>query len=66
MKFKQLLLSLFAIFAVTTAMADVTIDETRFPDANFRQFIKGEWYGSDGVLTSDEIADIINIDVSSK
>lgn len=66
MKFKQLLLSLFAIFAVTTAMADVTIDETRFPDANFRQFIKGEWYGSDGVLTSDEIAEIINIDVSSK
>ena len=65
MRLKQLC-SLFAMFAATTVMADVNVDETNFPDANFRKFIKSEWYGSDGVLTSDEIAEVINIDVSRR
>lgn len=62
----KLLLSLFAMFAATTAMADVTIDETNFPDANFRNFVLSQSYGADGVLTSDEIAEVTTIDVSRR
>ena len=62
----KILLSLFAIFAATTVMADVTIDEISFPDANFRNFVLKQSYGLDGVLTSDEIAEITTIDVSSR
>lgn len=66
MRSKLLLLSMFAMFATSTVMADVRIDEISFPDANFRNFILKQSYGSDGVLTSDEIAEITTIDVSSR
>ena len=63
---RKLLLSVLALFTATMSKADVNVNETNFPDANFRNFIKGEWYGADGVLTSDEIAEVINIDVSNR
>ena len=51
--------------ASLSAWADVTINETNFPDANFRNWLLSQPYGSDGVLTDGEIAAIITIDVSS-
>lgn len=52
------------------AQAQVAINATNFPDANFRNWlldannIKG--YGADGQLTALEIADIQEIDVANK
>jgi hypothetical protein len=34
----------------------ITINETNFPDENFRNWILSQEYGKDGVLTDDEIA----------
>ena len=62
---KKVLLLLVAMVACLSAWADVTINETNFPDANFRNWLLSEPYGSDGVLTDGEIAAIITIDVSS-
>ncbi len=44
----------------------VAINETNFPDVNFRNYLLSQRYGSDGVLTYDEIADIENMNVSKK
>ena len=38
-----------------SASADVTINSTNFPDANFRNYLKGLDIGKDGVLTTNEI-----------
>ena len=48
------------------AAGDVEINETNFPDANFRSWILDQDYGKDGVLTEAEIADVKQIDVHSK
>ncbi len=55
------------IFAGTTAFAagDIEINETNFPDKYFREWIASQSYGSDGVLTSDEISKIKTINVSN-
>ena len=42
----------------------VTIDETTFPDENFRKWILKQSYGKDGVLTEEEIAKVESIDVA--
>ena len=42
------------------------IDSTNFPDANFRDWLLSQSYGSDGALTNREIADITSINVPSK
>lgn len=42
----------------------VTIDETTFPDENFRKWVLKQNYGKDGVLTEQEIAGIKSIDVA--
>ena len=44
----------------------IPINETTFPDANFRNWVLSQTYGQDGVLTADEIAGVTEIDVSSK
>ena len=46
-----------------TAWADVAINETNFPDANFRAWLTAQDYGKDGVLTDREIGKIMSIDV---
>ena len=38
-----------------TAGAAVVIDETNFPDENFRQYLLSQYYGEDGELTNLEI-----------
>ncbi len=46
--------------------ADVPINETNFPNRNFRNSVLRQSYGQDGVLTDDEIADVTDINVSGK
>ena len=47
------------------ATGDIKINETNFPDANFRKFIMEEDYGKDGILTASEIADLKQIYVNN-
>ena len=42
----------------------VTIDETTFPDENFRKWLLKQSYGKDGILTEEEIAEVKSIDVA--
>ena len=44
----------------------IAVDKTNFPDDNFRAWILSQDYGTDGVLTSDEVANVTWIDVSEK
>lgn len=48
----------------TVTITGITINETNFPDANFRKYLLEQDYGSDGVLTETEIAEITYMDVS--
>ncbi len=64
MNTRQLLISLFACLFATTALANVIIDVTNFPDENFRKWVWSQSYGSDYVLTDTEIADVTVIRVS--
>ena len=64
---------IFAVVVIMTntllaqaTFAQVTINETNFPDENFRNWLLGQSYGSDGVLTDSEIANITIISVSSQ
>ncbi|MBO4870527.1 MAG: leucine-rich repeat domain-containing protein [Muribaculaceae bacterium] len=52
--------------ATITYTFGIVIDEVNFPDANFRNWLLSQSYGSDGALTDEEIADITSIDVSRK
>lgn len=47
-----------------TQATGVTIDETTFPDEEFRKWFMKQPYGKDGVLTEEEIAEIKSIDVA--
>ena len=44
----------------------VAVNEQNFPDTNFRNWVKAQSYGSDGILTTSEIAAVTKIDVSNK
>ena len=61
---KKLLCILVSLAFSLVASADVTIDETNFPDENFRSFLKRMPYGEDGVITEEEIKSITNIDIA--
>ena len=58
---KKLLLSLFSLLMIASAHADVVINSSNFPDAKFRSYLLSQSYGTDGMLTNSEIADIGNI-----
>ncbi len=47
------------------ASTDIIIDATNFPDEAFNYYLVCQSYGSDGILTEDEIASISQIDVSN-
>ena len=49
------LLGLILLSAPQAARASITIDETNFPDENFRQYLLSQYYGEDGELTNLEI-----------
>ncbi len=53
-----------AIEDVKPEVTSIAINETNFPDENFRNWILSQSYGSDGVLTDDEIAGISVIGVT--
>ena len=42
------------------------VNSTNFPDANFRNFISSQSYGSDGYLTPSEIQNVTSLTVSGK
>ena len=59
---KKKLFSVFTLLlTATAAWADVTINETTFPDENFRNWVLSQEYGADGVLTDDEIANVTSM-----
>ena len=65
----NLLRTLFAgaflcVLAPLTASADVAINETNFPDENFRNWLLSQPYGQDGIITDEEIVGITSMDVS--
>lgn len=72
MTFRQILgrtlAAVAAMFLAVPAMvgADVIINSVTFPDENFRNWILEQDYGSDGVLTEQEIASVTFIDVHEK
>ena len=49
-----------------TTTGDIAINATNFPDANFRNWLLQQSYGSDGILTQSEINGITSIDIRSK
>ena len=49
-----------------TAISNIDINETNFPDANFRNWLLSQSYGKDGKLTENEIKNITSIDVKKK
>ncbi|MBQ6132715.1 MAG: hypothetical protein IJI65_01020 [Lachnospiraceae bacterium] len=44
----------------------VPIDEEHFPDENFRDYLSSQTYGSDGIITKSEIAEITDISCGNK
>ena len=63
-------LRLFCLVLVTLASsvalqvrADVTINETSFPDAAFRNWLLKQSYGSDGVITTSELESVKELDL---
>lgn len=53
-------------YAGTEPEVEVEINETNFPDANFRSFLLSQSYGSDGVITTSEFKNITYVDVSGR
>ena len=56
----------YAVTSKEPAVEGIAINETNFPDANFRSYLLSEDYGSDGVITDAEIAEITYIGVDEK
>ena len=50
---KLLLISLTVLMATLAARADVTINSTNFPDANFRSYLMSEY--PSGVITTAQL-----------
>ena len=66
MKKIHLLLVLFSLLGWTQIRADVEIIATNFPDKNFRSYLLSQDYGSDELITDEEIASIYTISVANK
>lgn len=57
------MMGMMACLTATTAWANITIDETHFPDAGFRQWLLEQPYGDGGVITDSEINSITNMEI---
>ena len=66
MKTKKLLLTLLALLCFVQIQADVEINETNFPDENFRNFLKFEMFRNSDVITDAQIACFFIMDVEGK
>lgn len=62
MKHQKLLTLLFMSLPLASH-AGIVISEESFPDSKFRDFLLAQPYGTDGVITDAEIADIKNLSV---
>lgn len=59
---KKTIISCFVLFdCFIGAKADVEINETTFPDEEFRNWVLRQSYGVDGVLTEEETANVTRI-----
>ena len=65
MKLKHLLSYAFVALPLM-ASAQIQINETNFPDENFRNYLREQDYGQDGVITDEEIKSVTSIDVDKK
>ena len=66
-KFLRCSFVFLAIFWGSGALADVNIDATNFPDANFRAYVKSNCdTNSDDVLSDSEISEVIIIGLNSR
>lgn len=61
-----MLLSFLPLIPVRSAAGDFAINETNFPDANFRNYVKTFDTNNDNVLSSAEISAVTAINVPSK
>ena len=55
---KYLFLFILMLLPMLASAEDVRIDETTFPDTDFRNWVLSQDYGKDGVLTEGEIAEV--------
>ena len=53
-------------YVATIVISGLFINETNFPDANFRNILLEEDYGKDGLLTDEEIANITKLYVGGE
>ena len=53
-------------FGNIVAIMPIEINETTFPDDEFRNWVLAQSYGQDGVLTEEEIAGVTTINVMAK
>ena len=58
MDFRRSLLFVLAVLATATTWALVPINQSTFPDEQFRNYILSREYGADGVLRDEEIAEV--------
>ncbi len=65
-KWIGILLSLTLVMICAAALAEVEINETSFPDENFRSIVAAFDTDSDGTLSDDEIEAVEKIDASGK
>ena len=60
---KHLFLFIFMLSPMLASAEDVKIDETTFPDSNFRNWVLSQEYGVDGILTDEELKNVTDLDV---
>ena len=61
---KLLFLFILMLSPMLASATDVKINETTFPDSNFRNWVLSQDYGADGVLTNEELENITTLDIS--
>jgi hypothetical protein len=55
---KHLFLFILVLLPMMASAEDVRINETNFPDTDFRNWVLSQDYGKDGMLTEGEIAEV--------
>jgi hypothetical protein len=61
---KLLFLFILMLLPILASATDVKINETTFPDSNFRNWVLSQEYGSDGVLTDEELKNVTSLNIS--
>ena len=63
---KHLFLFILVLLPMLASAEDVIINETNFPDTNFRNWVLSQDYGADGVLTNEELENVTSLNVRHK